>query len=138
MNANTPFVRAVHDADGRVVAGHTVVYVDEVRPSDRDGGDLAAATLGRYPPGSLVHDAAFSRPEHEALDGTAAGSGPGHRIGVQVSCEIDCHFNLYLEHQHLVLDGVLDGRFRHDALAVAEQVQALFERWQTAPIGKGN
>ena len=140
MNGNPAWMLAVHDDKGHEVPGRTVVYVNEIKPPNRWNRDqyIEAETLGTYPTGSLVHDDAYSRPEHKALMGASAGSGPGHRIGVELSCEVNCLFSFYLEHRRLVLEGVIDGRFRHDGLAIAEQAQALFEHWQTTPACKGD
>ena len=123
---------------GRIVPDRTVVYINDSAPPRRLTEDIEAETRGTYPLGSLVHDDGHSRPEHETLRGSAVGLGPGRHIGVDLSCEVNCLFDFYLQRQHVVLEGVIDGRFRHDGLAIAEQAQALFERWHTNAPNKGN
>ena len=140
MSSNHEWITAVRDDKGHEVPGRTVVYVNEIKPPNRWNRDqyIEAETLGTYPTGSFIRDATYSWGDQEAFNGVAAGSGPGHRIGIQLSCQVNCLFSFYLEHQRLVLEGVIDGRFRHDGLAIAEQAQALFEHWQTTPAGKGD
>ena len=131
MNANPQGMTTVYDSTGHAVPGRTVVFVKKVGPPNENREDFGARILNTYMPGSLVRTKYDAKFDDENLDGVASGSGPGHRIGVDLSCQGNCIFTLYLEHQRVILDGLFDGHFRHDGLAIAEQAQRLFENWQT-------
>ena len=61
----------------------------------------------------------------------------GHHIGVELSCIGNCLFSFYLERHHLMVEGYFNGKFRQQALAIAERVQDFYERWQTTPSING-
>ena len=132
MNGIPALTTAVHDVEGRVVPGRTVVFVNEASPPGRLDKDLEATTLGTYARHSLARNETYSWGTQEVLDGSAAGSAATHSNGVELICKVNCLFHFYLEHQRIVLSGVFDGRFRNQGLVIAEQAQALFEQWQTA------
>ena len=135
MSSNPEWIEAIRDAKGAIVPGRTTVFVMSAKPPDPSRTHEEIDALATEPPGSLVRNPTYSRDDHEVLGGVVASPGAGHRIGVSLNCRVNCLFDFYLEDQGIVLDGVMDGAFRHDGLAIAEQAQALFKQWKLPAPG---
>ena len=114
-----------------VLPGRTAVFIEEVAPfTERYEGGKARTLGATIPSGTLVLNDTYSGPDNELLDGVTE-SDSGHRIGVELHCGVNCIFEFYLERQHLIMHGVMNGGVRHESLVIAKQAHAMFEQWQT-------
>lgn len=135
ISLNPQRIEEIRDEKGAVVPGRTTVFVMDVKPPDarRDNPEIDVLATGAAR--GLVRDPRYSRGSHEVLTGVVAGRDDRGRVGVSVGCEENCHFRFYLERENLTMEGVMDGAFRWDGLAIAEQAYALFIHWKTSPSG---
>ena len=144
MNSNSMGLTELNDPPqpwgatmrGPKMPGRTVVFVQQINPPDDRDKVIIARTLGAIPAGTLARNDAFTHLDQELWQGTA-GSEAGHHIGVELSCIGNCLFSFYLERHHLMVEGYFNGKFRQQALAIAERVQDFYERWQTTPSING-
>ena len=130
ISLNPQWAEAVRDEKGAVVPGRTTVFVMSVEPPKARTVNHEVDVLATGTQGSLAEDPLYSRGEQKMLVGVVPPSNAGGRIGVRLSCHVNCLFSFYLEDEGLEMNGVMDGAFRRDGLAIAEQARALYDGWK--------